>query len=212
MGRHRAPGPATRPPRDEAAPVNLALVALIFGLALGVVIIDQATKALAISNLSEGQRIPVVGHILSLQLVHNPGAAFSLASGTTWVFTIIATVVVIFVARSARLIGSAAWAVFLGLLLGGATGNLIDRLFREPSFGNGHVVDFINYGGKFIGNVADVAIVSAAVGIAALAVLGIETDGSRIGRRSEAARTTEAKPSTVDGTTISAPSPDHSNG
>lgn len=178
MGRHSPAGSARA---GEARPVNVTLVVLIFSLAAGVVLLDQGTKHLALSNLAEGEQVPLLGSLLTLQLVHNSGAAFSLASGTTWVFTIIASIVVFFVARSARRIGSAAWAVLLGLLLGGATGNLIDRLIRPPSFGSGHVVDFINYGGRFIGNVADIAIVVAAAGIAVLAVIGIETDGSRLG-------------------------------
>lgn len=174
MSRYRAAHPVVQ--RSEA---NARLVAMVVLLAAGVVIVDQATKALATATLSESSARPFLGDIITLQLVYNPGAAFSFASGMTWVFTIIAVVVVAVVIRLARQINSVWWAVMLGLLLGGAAGNLIDRLVREPGFGRGHVVDFLNYGGWFIGNVADIAIVLAAGGIAVLAVLGLEIDGTR---------------------------------
>lgn len=177
MSRHRAPGPATR--RDPVAPVNTRYLVLLFALAFAVLLLDQVSKALATRYLSTTSSIPLLGDVITLQLVYNPGAAFSFASGMTWVFTVIALVVVVVVIRISRTIGSGWWAVLLGLLLGGAMGNLMDRLFRDPAFGRGHVVDFINYGDLFIGNLADIAIVGAAIGIAVLAVVGIETDGTR---------------------------------
>jgi signal peptidase II len=181
MSRHRAAGPARR--RRREGPVNTRLVALVFLLALVVVVIDQVTKVIATSTLSETEARPLIGDFITLQLVFNPGAAFSFASGMTWVFTIVAIVVVTVVIRLSHRIDSLWWAVLLGLLLGGATGNLIDRLLRQPGFGRGHVVDFLNYGGWFIGNLADVAIVVAAVGIAVLAMVGLEVDGTRAGRQ-----------------------------
>lgn len=177
MSRHRAEGPARR--RSEPQPINTRYVVLVFALAFAVLVLDQVTKVLATRLLSQDDPVPLIGDIITLQLVFNPGAAFSFASGMTWIFTIIALGVVVVVVRIARTIGSGWWAVMLGLLLGGAAGNLMDRLFRDPGFGRGHVVDFINYSGFFIGNLADIAIVGAAVGIAVLAVLGLETDGSR---------------------------------
>ncbi|WP_448071713.1 signal peptidase II [Georgenia yuyongxinii] len=114
---------------------------------------------------------------------YNPGAAFSLATGMTWVFTIVSVVVVVVVVRIARRLGSAWWAVALGMLLGGSLGNLYDRLFRDPGFAEGHVVDFISYGGYFIGNVADIAIVGAAILIGLLAVRGREVNGSLAAHR-----------------------------
>lgn len=176
MGRYAATEPAPRVRRH----VNSALLALLFAVAVAVVVIDQVTKILAVEHLSETRAVPLIGSFISLQLTYNPGAALSFASGSTWVFTIIAIVVAVVVIRISSRIGSRWWAVCLGLLLGGAVGNLIDRLFREPGFAVGHVVDFINYNGWFIGNIADIAIVLAAVGIAVLAVVGIETDGSRM--------------------------------
>lgn len=175
MGRHSASSGGPRAPRR--APGRLVWIVLL--VALGVLILDQVSKFLAVQSLSEGQRISLVGDWLTLYLVYNPGAAFSFASGATWIFTIIAVVVIVVVIRVSRSLGSVWWSLCLGLLLGGAGGNLIDRLVREPSFGQGHVVDFIAYGNLFVGNVADIAIVLAALGVAVLAVLGIEVDGSR---------------------------------
>ncbi|MGM0384494.1 MAG: signal peptidase II [Actinomycetota bacterium] len=189
MSRHRAAGPARR--RAREGPVNTRLVALVFLLALFVVVIDQVTKVIATTALSETEPRPLIGDLITLQLVFNPGAAFSFASGMTWVFTVVAIVVVTVVIRLSRRIDSLWWAVLLGLLLGGATGNLIDRLFRQPGFGRGHVVDFLNYGGWFIGNLADVAIVVAAVGIAVLALVGLEVDGTRASEDSPTEQTTD---------------------
>jgi signal peptidase II len=114
--------------------------------------------------------------------VFNPGAALSIATGMTWLLTIVATVVIVVVIRASRRIGSRAWAVALGLLLGGALGNLVDRLVREPGIARGHVVDFIAYADWFVGNVADIAIVSAAVLVVILAARGVHIDGTRDGQ------------------------------
>ncbi|MCM3661844.1 signal peptidase II [Georgenia satyanarayanai] len=155
------------------------MVILLVALALGIAAIDQVTKYLAEDRLTQGVHVPLVGDLLGWQLIYNPGAAFSFATGMTWIFTVITLVVVVVVLRVARRLRSAAWAVALGMLLGGALGNLYDRLLREPGFARGHVVDFINYNGWFVGNAADIAIVLAAVLIALLALLGIEVDGTR---------------------------------
>ncbi|HLT84397.1 MAG TPA: signal peptidase II [Phototrophicaceae bacterium] len=154
-------------------------IALLVALAAGIAVADQVTKYLAEANLTQGVIVPLLGDLLGLQLIYNPGAAFSLATGMTWIFTLITIGVVVVVVRVSRRLRSTAWAVALGLLLGGALGNLYDRLLREPGFGRGHVVDFINYNGWFVGNVADIAIVAAAVLIAVLALVGLEVDGTR---------------------------------
>jgi signal peptidase II len=121
----------------------------------------------------------VVGDLLGLSLIYNPGAALSIATGMTWVLTVIAVVVVAVTVRASRRIGSRGWAVALGLLLGGAVGNLVDRFFRDPGPARGHVVDFLAYGELFVGNVADIAIVAAAGLLILLAGRGIGLDGSR---------------------------------
>lgn len=159
------------------------LVAWTVVLAAAVLVVDQLTKWWAESSLVLGDdAIPLVGDLLGLRLLYNPGAALSIATGMTWVLTIVVVVVVVVIVRMVSRIGSRAWAVALGLLLGGAVGNLLDRFFREPGFARGHVVDFIDYAGFFVGNVADIAIVSAAVMIAVLSVVGIGLDGTRQGR------------------------------
>ncbi|GMA85404.1 hypothetical protein GCM10025868_06540 [Angustibacter aerolatus] len=107
--------------------------------------------------------------------------------------TVVAAVIVVVVVRSARRLGSRAWAVALGLLLGGALGNLVDRLVRTPGLGRGHVVDFIAYGHLFIGNVADVAIVVAAALMALLSLRGVGLDGRR-GDRQAAGSADAAEP------------------
>lgn len=152
--------------------VILAVVALV------VLAVDQLTKAWAMATLVEGQRTALIGDLVGLELIFNPGAALSFASGMTWVFTVAAVGVTIVIVRVARRLGSTGWAVGLGLLLGGALGNLIDRLVRPPSFGSGHVVDFLAYGRLFIGNVADIAIVGAAALIVILSMRGVTVEGS----------------------------------
>lgn len=156
-----------------------AHVVTLFVIAVGVLIADLLSKQAALANLATGDVIELPGGFFSLRLVLNPGAAFSFATGMTWVFTLIAAAVVVVVVRVARRLDSRAWAVALGLLLGGAVGNLLDRLFRPPGFARGHVVDFIDYGGFFVGNVADIAIVVAAVLMGWLAFRGIGVDGTR---------------------------------
>lgn len=179
-GRRRTPGPArVRPPRPSR------WIIVLWCLALSVVVVDQLTKAWAVSALTSSRRIDVLGHWLGLVLVRNPGAAFSFATGQTWVFTAVAVVVTVIVLRVSRRLGSMWWAATLGLVLGGAVGNLIDRLARDPGIFRGHVVNFIDYGGLFVGNVADIAIVGAAAAIMALSAAGFEIDGTRAGEPGE---------------------------
>jgi len=166
-------------------------VVTLFVIAAGVLLADLLSKQAALANLAAGDVIALPGGFFSLRLVLNPGAAFSFATGMTWVFTLIAVAVVVVVVRVARRLDSRAWAVALGLLLGGAVGNLLDRLFRPPGFARGHVVDFIDYGGFFVGNVADIAIVAAAVLMGWLAVRGIGVDGTREGSGGDQGSTPE---------------------
>jgi signal peptidase II len=138
------------------------------------------SKLLVVANLDLGVPIEVIGQLLQFRYVENPGAAFSLGSGTTWLFAILATAVAIFIIFFARRIRSAGWAVMLGLLLGGNLGNLTDRLTREPGFGRGYVVDFIQvWGFPAIFNIADIAIVSSMGLFILLSVRGVRLDGTR---------------------------------
>ncbi|MEU6413746.1 signal peptidase II [Microbispora sp. NPDC046933] len=128
-------------------------------LAAVVLLVDQASKFWAISALSDGEGITVIPRLIRLRLLLNPGAAFSIGEGATWVFTLAAAAAVAGILYIGRRLRSSAWTFVLGVLLGGATSHLLDRLFRPPAFAQGHVVDFIDYGGLFVGNVADIALV-----------------------------------------------------
>jgi len=142
--------------------------------------IDQFAKFLVVENLTERQPVEVLGQFVQFYFVKNAGAAFSLGSGSTWIFAIIASAVAIFIIIFAPRIRSLAWAVLFGLLLGGNLGNLTDRLFREPGFGIGHVVDFIQLQYfPAIFNVADMAIVASMIVFIVLTVRGIGLTGNK---------------------------------
>lgn len=174
--------PADAGGRQGRRPALLWLLAVVAAV---VVVADQAAKWLALRRLTPGEVHDVVGTWIRLSLIRNPGAAFSLGERSTWLLTIIAVAVLVAIVSVARRLGSTAWAVALGLILGGAIGNLLDRFFREPGFGRGHVVDFIDYFGLFIGNVADIAIVGAAILIAVLSLRGVAPSGEPSGRHTE---------------------------
>ncbi len=146
---------------------------LLLPIAVIVLALDQFTKVWAERTLEVGaDPIPLIGTFIQLRLIYNPGAALSMGAGMTWVLTLVSLAVVVFITITAKKLTSKAWIVTLGLLLGGALGNLGDRLFRAPGFPQGHVVDFLDYG-IFIGNVADIAIVGAAILIAVLSIMNI---------------------------------------
>jgi signal peptidase II len=160
---------------DTSAPRPLAArVPVVFAVAVLVVALDQATKFWAESTLPGRAPIPVLGEFLQFRLLYNPGAAFSIGAGATWIFTIITAVAVVVLIRFALKPASAVQAVALSLLLGGAITHLMDRLFREPGFARGHVVDFIDYNGWFVGNVADIALFCGAVLLLVPALFGGE--------------------------------------
>lgn len=160
-----------------------ALIALAV-VALAVYALDQVTKLLIVSTMTEGELIRVFGTVLQFHFVKNPGAAFSIASGSTWIFSIAASAVTIFIIGFARRIRSIGWAVLFGMLLGGTAGNLTDRLFREPGFGVGHVVDFIQVAGfPAIFNVADSFIVASMGLFVILTIRGVSLDGRRAHKR-----------------------------
>ncbi len=132
-------------------------------VALALITVDQFTKNLAIATLEPGVNNPVVGEFLSWRLIYNDSAAFSLGFGQTWILAALAAVATLATIWFSRKITSRSWAVMAGIFLAGVVGNLIDRLIREPSFGNGHVVDFIQIPFNFpVFNLADIFIVSMA--------------------------------------------------
>lgn len=179
-GADDAQTPADPDEGSAAAASGHRLFWWVLGIAVFVVLIDQASKWWAEAQLGDGSTIPVIGDLIRFVLVYNPGAAFSIGTEYTWIFAILAGVGAIAIAWFAWRVGSVGWTIALGLILGGALTHLGDRLFREPGFGRGHVVDFIGYGDWFIGNVADIAIFAGAVMILVLTFMGIAPKGGRV--------------------------------
>jgi signal peptidase II len=152
---------------------RLRLNVWMISLAAIVLSTDQATKYWAISALAGDRQITVIPHLIQLRLLYNPGAAFSIGAEMTWVFTLAAAIAVVGILYTGRRLGSPGWAVALGGLLGGAASHLLDRLLRAPGLGLGHVVDFIDYNGFFVGNIADIAITGGTGLLVLLSVRGV---------------------------------------
>lgn len=167
--------------QDQRAKVSVRAIAALAFAAVVVVVTDQVVKAIVVANLPYGQVVPVLGRALQFLYVRNPGAAFSFAVNMTWVFSVVSAAVVVAIIVFARRIRSMWWAIVLGMLLGGALGNLLDRLFREPGFGRGHVVDFISTPWMMpaIYNIADSFICVSMVVFVLLVVFGVNLDGTR---------------------------------
>lgn len=142
-------------------------------------LLDIGTKVLVVAELEGRRSIRLPAGIATLEVSRNSGAAFSFAQGATIVFTAIAVGVLVVIVRSMPKLRSSGWAVTLGLLAGGATGNLIDRLVRAPGIGRGAVVDFISVPHFASFNVADSAITIGGALAVLLSVRGVELDGSR---------------------------------
>jgi signal peptidase II len=157
---------------------------LLLLLAAGVLLADLISKLVVVATIEPGEDIRLLGGALYLTQLRNVGAAFSFAEGATVLFSLIAAAVAVVIVRTARRLYSTGWAVTLGLVLGGALGNLIDRIFRDPGFLRGGVVDFLSVFGPDgsvwpVFNVADSAIVCGGILGVLLALRGIEFDGSR---------------------------------
>ena len=127
--------------------------------------VDAGTKQWALSTLDWGRPRPLVGDLLQLHLIANPGAAFSLGSGHTWIFTVLSFVVLTFVVTVARTLRHTGWALTLGVITAGILGNLTDRLLRPPGFAVGHVIDFLQLPAWPIFNVADICVTLGAVAL-----------------------------------------------
>lgn len=146
---------------------------LFSAVALAMVALDQITKAVAIANLKPQVSQDFIGSLVRLYLIHNDSAAFSIGFGQTWIFTIIGSAALVALVWYLRKLTSNSWLVLAGILAGGISGNLIDRLFRAPGFGRGLVVDFIQIPFNFpIFNLADSAIVCVAVTVVIRVLLG----------------------------------------
>lgn len=135
-----------------------------------------------VATLSDRAPVRLLGGLLTLRELRNSGAAFSIGTSVTVVFTLIALGVIVAILRTARRLRSVPWAVTLGLLLGGAAGNLGDRLFRSPGFLRGHVVDWIELPHWPVFNVADSCIVCGGVLAVLLAARGISLEGRQAAR------------------------------
>jgi signal peptidase II len=184
-------------------------VRLLSLIAVVVLAIDIGTKALAVARLEYREPLELFGGLVYLVVIRNPGAAWSMATGYTWILSLIAITVVIVLIRVARRLRSTGWAVALGLVLGGALGNLIDRIFRAPGPLRGHVVDMVSIvrpDGSFfpVFNAADSAVCCGGILLVLLALTGRELDGtrtpSRRSRSSDAGSSEGAAADTDSGT------------
>jgi len=171
--------PVAAPETEPAAPPRR--LGLLLSVATVVLLADVVTKVLAVKMLTPGQPVPIIGDTVTWTLVRNSGAAFSMATSYTWVLTLIASSVVLGIIWMSRRLVSPWWAVGLGMILGGALGNLVDRFFRAPGHLQGHVVDFLSIGWWPVFNVADPAVVGGAILLVALSVFGFDFDA--VGRR-----------------------------
>jgi signal peptidase II len=170
--------------RTDTAPLPPRRVWVLALVAPVVLLLDILTKVLAVATLEDRPPVRLLGGLVNLVLVRNPGAAFSMATGYTWVLSIIALGVVVVIVRISRKLRSVGWAIALGLVLGGALGNLVDRIFRAPGPLQGHVVDILSVvrtDGSFfpVFNLADSSIVCGGILLVLLALTGRELDGTR---------------------------------
>jgi signal peptidase II len=164
---------------DRASPRRARTLTVMLGIAAVVVTADAVSKALALRDLPGRPPVRLLGGLLTLELKLNPGAAFGVGTSYTAVIALIACGVVVYVIRMAARLRSLAWTIGLGLLLGGAVGNLADRLFRAPGPLRGSVVDWLNLPHfPWTFNLADASITCAAVLIGILALRGVRADGA----------------------------------
>jgi signal peptidase II len=180
--------PETQPDAPAASSVprrrTSRVLALFGAVAAATYTLDVVTKALAVAKLEDRPPVRVVGELLQLTLVRNPGAAFSTGTSYTLVLSFIALAAVLVVLYVARTLSDPLWAIGLGCLLGGVLGNLTDRVFRSPAPFRGHVVDFLQLPHWPVFNVADMCIDAAAVVIVVQALRGISPSGARQSRES----------------------------
>jgi signal peptidase II len=162
-----------------AGPAKPRRVGLLFVVAVFVLAADIISKAIVVARMADHPPIRLLGGLLTITLTRNGGAAFSIGTSMTIVFTAIAVGVIVYILRAARNLRSLGWAITLGLLLGGATGNLTDRIFRSPGAFQGHVVDWIELPHWPVFNLADSSIVCAGVLVVLLALRSIRLDGTR---------------------------------
>jgi signal peptidase II len=169
---------------EHVEPPRPRRVGTFAAVAIAVLVLDIVSKVLVVANLQPRQEVRLLGGAIYLDVARNSGAAFSLGTGFTLILSLIALVVVAVIVRTASRMNSTGWAVALGLILGGALGNLIDRIFRSPGVFRGYVVDWISLFGPNaehwpIFNLADSAIVCGAILAGGLSLFGVPLDGIR---------------------------------
>ena len=172
------------PGADSSAPAAARrgrLIAVLLGVAAFAYVLDLVSKLIVVARLEGEEPIDLIGDWLQFRGTRNPGAAFGIGEAYTIVFTVIAATIIVVILRLSRKLYSLPWAIALGLLLGGALGNLTDRVFRSPGFLRGHVVDFIAPKHFAVFNLADSAIVIGGCLIVLLSFLGLQPDGTREG-------------------------------
>ncbi|MGV9625719.1 signal peptidase II [Streptomyces sp. NPDC003487] len=162
----------------EARPRGRRRIAVLFAVAAFAYLLDLGSKLLVVAKLEHHAPIEIVGDWLKLDAIRNAGAAFGFGEAFTVIFTVIAAAVIVVIARLARKLYSLPWAIALGLLLGGALGNLTDRIFRAPGVFEGAVVDFIAPKHFAVFNLADSAIVCGGILIVLLSFRGLDPDGT----------------------------------
>jgi signal peptidase II len=154
-------------------------LALVLVVAVVVLCLDIASKHLAVDRLADRGPVDVIDGVLKLRLVRNSGAAFGFASGLTVVLSLVAAAVIVAILRAARVLRSAWWALALGLVLGGALGNLSDRVFRNPGLFRGRVIDFLELPHWPVFNIADSCIMTGGALMVLLSLRGVRHDGAR---------------------------------
>ena len=191
-GERRASSPES--PDAVGSPSRRRRIGILLTVAAVVYALDVVTKLLVVAKLTPGKPVQVLGSLLQLTYTRNSGAAFSIGWGYTAIFSLIAIGVVVVILRLARRLYSAPWALALGLLLGGAIGNLTDRIARAPGPFRGWVVDFVQVPHFAIFNLADAAITCGGVLMVLLAFRGLHPDGTdeRAEQQQLARRTAEA--------------------
>ena len=167
-------------------------------MAAFVIAADVISKSIVVARMPDHLPIRLLGGLLTITLTRNGGAAFSIGTSMTIVFTAIAVGVIVYILRTARNLRSIGWAIALGLLLGGATGNLLDRIFRAPGAFQGHVVDWIELPHWPVFNLADSSIVCAGVLVVLLALFGIRLDGTRSVQEANSSESNSSPPASAD--------------
>ncbi|WUS96554.1 signal peptidase II [Streptomyces sp. NBC_00708] len=163
---------------DRSPATRRRRIILLFCVALVAYLLDLGSKMLVVAKLEHQEPIELLGDWLKLDAIRNAGAAFGVGEAFTIIFTVIAATVIVVIARLARKLYSLPWAIALGLLLGGALGNLTDRIFRAPGVFEGAVVDFIAPAHFAVFNLADSAIVCGGILIVLLSFKGLDPDGT----------------------------------